>query len=196
MARGQMVFLDDAGDPGFKLGQGSSTHFVIACVVFETPLVAEKTAQAMKEFRRAQGWRDVHEFKFNRLDKRILRELLAAVAPFDYRIWAVRVNKSSLHAGELRSRPESFYNFAIMQALDRIPGLDHADVRLDGSGGREFKQSAVVYFGRGLNARTHKVARFRFVDSRKNTLIQLASRPGPSTGLRWTRPTPPIMCVC
>ncbi len=32
---GQIVFIDDAGDPGFKIDRGSSTHFVIACVIFD-----------------------------------------------------------------------------------------------------------------------------------------------------------------
>lgn len=36
-----LVFLDDSGDPGFKLDRGSSAFFVIACVIFEDKLDAE-----------------------------------------------------------------------------------------------------------------------------------------------------------
>ncbi|MDR2379718.1 MAG: DUF3800 domain-containing protein [Bifidobacteriaceae bacterium] len=169
-----MVFLDDAGDPGFKFDRGSSSHFVIAAVRFQDRLAAEETALVMKRYRRAQGWRDDHEFKFTKLDKGRVKELLGLVAGCDYRINAVRVDKALIRSGELRAKPESFYNYIVMQALDQIPGLLEADVRLDGHAGREYKQSAIAYFRRQLNSSSRKVARFRFVDSRGNNLIQLA----------------------
>ncbi|MFA5033728.1 MAG: DUF3800 domain-containing protein [bacterium] len=39
-----LVFLDDSGDPGFKVEKGSSPVFVIALVVFDDHLDAEETA--------------------------------------------------------------------------------------------------------------------------------------------------------
>jgi hypothetical protein len=146
MASGVKVFIDDAGDAGFKFGQGSSSHFVIACLIFEDNLVAEEVALEMKKYRRSLGWRDDHEFKFNKLKKNMIKELLRMVAPFDYRIRAVRVDKSLIRSAELRQKPQMFYNFTVMQALDRIPGLEDADVRLDGTAGRECRQSTRAYF--------------------------------------------------
>ena len=35
-----LVFIDDSGDPGFKLGKGSSLIFVIGCIVFDDELEA------------------------------------------------------------------------------------------------------------------------------------------------------------
>ncbi|MBI2315295.1 DUF3800 domain-containing protein [Candidatus Daviesbacteria bacterium] len=35
-----LVFIDDSGDPGFKLDKGSTSHFIIACVIFEDDLEA------------------------------------------------------------------------------------------------------------------------------------------------------------
>ncbi len=46
------VFIDDSGDPGFKLNKGSSSHFVIAMVIFDDELEIEKTAVAIKELKR------------------------------------------------------------------------------------------------------------------------------------------------
>jgi hypothetical protein len=43
-----------------------------------------------------------------------------------------------------------------------------------GHAGRSHKLSAVVYFRGQLNTASRKVARFRFVDSRSNNLVQLA----------------------
>ena len=46
-----LVFIDDSGDPGFKLAKGSSAIFVISCVIFDDELEAEKTSVAIKEVR-------------------------------------------------------------------------------------------------------------------------------------------------
>lgn len=51
-----LVFLDDSGDPGFKLDRGSSAFFVIACVIFEDKLDAEEVSLIMKRYRRGLGW--------------------------------------------------------------------------------------------------------------------------------------------
>lgn len=48
-----LVFIDDSGDPGFKINRGSSRYFVIALVIFKDELEAEKTAVAIKELRRS-----------------------------------------------------------------------------------------------------------------------------------------------
>lgn len=38
-----LVFIDDSGDPGFKLQKGSSLIFVISCIIFDEELEAEKS---------------------------------------------------------------------------------------------------------------------------------------------------------
>ena len=70
----QLVFIDDSGDPGFKLNRGSSKHFVIACVIFDDPLDAEETALQMKKFRRDLGWRQDKEVLCQRTPHRGLLE--------------------------------------------------------------------------------------------------------------------------
>lgn len=59
----QLVFIDDSGDAGIKAH--SSSHLVMAAVVFNDDLVAEETALAMRKFRRQLGWTDDHEYKFH-----------------------------------------------------------------------------------------------------------------------------------
>jgi len=60
-----LVFLDDSGDPGFKVAKGSTPCFVIALVIFDDDLEAEKCAVAIKELRRTLGLSDNYEFRFN-----------------------------------------------------------------------------------------------------------------------------------
>jgi hypothetical protein len=83
-------------------------------------------------------------------------------------------DKSLVRNEELRKNSARFYNYMVYQTLNQIPDLYDADVRLDGNPGKNYKQSAVNYFRKNLNASEHKLARFRFVDSKKNLLIQLA----------------------
>ena len=70
-----LVFIDDSGNPGFKLGRGSSQFFIIACVVFEDNLDAEETALLMKRYRRDLRWPDEREFKFNKTKKRFCKRI-------------------------------------------------------------------------------------------------------------------------
>jgi len=55
----QLIFIDDSGDAGIKAR--SSSHLVMAAVVFNDDLVAEEAALAMRKFRRQLGWTDDHE---------------------------------------------------------------------------------------------------------------------------------------
>lgn len=64
-----LVFLDDSGDPGFKLDRGSSAFFVIACVIFEDKLDAEEVSLTMKRYRRELGWADITSLSLTKLKK-------------------------------------------------------------------------------------------------------------------------------
>lgn len=170
----QLVFIDDSGDPGFKLDKGSSSHFVIACVIFDDPLDAEETALVIKRYRRTLGWGDHQEFKFNKIKKKYVKELLEAVSRCPFRIRAICIDKSLVYSHELRSKQDSFYNYSIKSVLEKSDSLNKADVRLDGHSGREYKKMAATYFRREVNSRSSKISKVRYVDSGANVLIQLA----------------------
>jgi len=170
----QLVFIDDSGDPGFKLDAGSSSHFVMACVIFDDPLDAEEVSLAIKKYRRSIDWADHREFKFNKTSKKYIKELLAIVARLNFRVRAICIDKSIVRSHELKNKQDSFYNYAIKEVLSKTTTLADADVRLDGHSGREYKKSAITYLRREVNSRGSKIKKLRFVDSNTNTLIQLA----------------------
>lgn len=170
----QLVFIDDSGDPGFKLDQGSSSHFVIACVIFDDHLDAEEAALIIKKYRRSLGWADYREFKFNKTSKKYVKELLDLLANSKFRVRAICIDKSIVRSAELKNKKNSFYNYAIKEVLSKTDTLQSADIRLDGHSGREYKKSAITYLRREVNANSSKVGRVRFVDSGTNVLIQLA----------------------
>lgn len=170
----QLIFIDDSGDPGFKLGQGSSSHFVIACVIFDDPLDAEETALIIKKYKKEINWSNEREFKFNKTKKLYIQEILKRTSKCNFRVRAICVDKSKIRSTELRSKQDSFYNYTIKEVLSKTSTLKNADIRLDGHSGREYKKSAAAYFRREVNSNSQKITRVRFVNSRTNLLIQLA----------------------
>jgi hypothetical protein len=183
----QLVFIDDSGDPGFKLDRGSSKHFVIACVIFDDTLDAEETALQMKKFRRDLGWRQDREFKFNKTKKSYVKELLAVVCLSTFTVRAICVDKSQVYSRELKNKQDSFYNYAIKEVLAKSQNLNKASVRLDGHSGRAYKKSAITYLRREVNMSSSKISKVKFVDSKTDNLIQLADLVAGSI-LRSTQP--------
>ncbi|MCS7092372.1 MAG: DUF3800 domain-containing protein [Patescibacteria group bacterium] len=171
-----MVFIDDSGDPGFKLNKGSSKFFVVAFVVFDDYLEAEKTSVAIKELRRKLQVSDFYEFKFNKTNRKFRNEFFAAVKNFKFRIRAIVSDKKIIYSPSLRSEKENFYNYMIMQVLKNSRGnIRNAKLRFDKHGEKAIRHQLRVYLSGGLDNKNSRVFHdLKFVDSKQNTLIQLA----------------------
>lgn len=168
-----LVFIDDSGDPGFKLDKGSSKHFVIACVIFDDNLDAEETALKIKRFRRSLGWRDEREFKFNKSTKAIRLQFLEEVKRCPFRVRAIVVDKSIIRSPELRNNKNKFYNYIIKEVLSKSDGsIQDARIRLDGHEDRAYKKAATTYFRQQVHANVIKD--MKFVNSKNDNLVQLA----------------------
>lgn len=171
-----LIFVDDSGDPGFKLGSGSSDFFVIALVIFDDALEAEKTALAIKELRRALHFSDATEFKFSKSRDKVREAFLQEVNRFSFRIRCIVVEKALIRSDELRNNKNSFYSYAIKMVLKHSKNsiLD-ARVKIDGSGDRTFRKTFLSYLQRQLNSGDKKILKHcKLVDSSGNVLIQLA----------------------
>lgn len=171
-----LVFIDESGDAGFKFEKGSSVYFIISAVIFSDFLEAEKTAVAIKELRRKEGFSDNFEFKFNNSSKKTRENFFEAVKTFDFKIRYLIVDKRKIKSDELKNNKDSFYSYAIKMLLkysnDTI--LD-ASIKIDGSGDRVFKRNFSSYLRKNLNFSDKKIIKnFKFIDSKENVLIQLA----------------------
>lgn len=171
-----LVFIDDSGDPGFKLHTGSSLCFVITLVIFDDNLEAERTSLAIKELRRKLKVADQYEFKFNKMNKRFRKEFLNCVKNFKFRIRAITVQKERVYSQRLRNYKEDFYNYIIMQVLKYSGGLiKKAKLRFDRRGEKSLRDQLRAYLSRELDNKNKNVfTDLKFVDSKENTLIQLA----------------------
>lgn len=173
-----LVFLDDSGDPGFKVGKGSTPCFLIALVIFDDNLEAERCAVAIKELRRGLGLSDAYEFRFNGCSKDIRIAFLARVAKFKFHVRAIVMDKRRIHGAELRHSKESFYRYAIKMVLKYSFGkITGARLKIDGHGDRAFRRELGAYLRRELRGRPGEapiVSDLKVVDSQENVLIQLA----------------------
>jgi len=171
-----IVFIDDSGDPGFKVERGSSKVFVIVLVIFDDNLEAEKTSLAIKELRRKLKVSDKYEFKFNKTNKKFRNSFFGSVNIFKFRVRAIVVDKGTIYSSRLKSYKENFYNFIVMQVLKHSGGsIKNAKLKFDKRGEKALRDQMRVYLSRQLDNKNKKIFKdFKFVDSRQNTLVQLA----------------------
>lgn len=169
-----LIFIDDSGDPGFKMNKGSSEFFVIALLIFDDNLEAEKMAVAVKELRRSLKLSDYEEFKFNKSNDRIREAFLKMIIAFSFRIRCLVIDKKQIYSYELKSKKESFYAYFIKEVLKYSNNtILEARIRIDGSGDREFKKQFFTYLRKELNAHDRNIMKnCKMVDSKADVLIQ------------------------
>lgn len=170
-----LVFVDDSGDPGFKLDKGSTKFFVISLIIFDDELEAEKTAIAIKELRRSLKFPDDMEFKFNKSSKDVREKFLRTISSFCFKIRSLIIDKGLIRSNELKRNKNSFYSYAIKTVLKHSNSILNAKVKIDGSGDRIFRKSFLGYLRRQLNSRQKRIIKnCKLVDSKGNVLIQMA----------------------
>ncbi len=171
-----LVFIDDSGDPGFKIEKGSSKVFVIVLIIFDDNLEAEKTSLSIKELRRKLKVSDFYEFKFNKCSSRFKKNFIETVRSFKYRVRAIVVKKDVIYSPRLKNYKEDFYNHIVMQVLKHSEGyIKKAKLKFDKRGEKLLRDNLRVYLSRELDNKNKKIFNdLKFADSKENTLIQLA----------------------
>ncbi len=171
-----LVFIDDSGDPGFKIEKGSTPYFVISMVIFDDNLEAEKTAVAIKELKREIKFSDNTEFRFFKTSKNNRIKFLNSVNSFKFRIRCLVVDKSLIKSKELKDNKNSFYSYFIKEVLrNNNDTILNAKIKIDGSGDRIFRKNFLTYLKKELNSKDKTIMKkCRMLDSRKDVLIQLA----------------------
>lgn len=165
-----LVFVDESGDPGFKVQRGSTPEFTAALVAFEDTDQARLTQKAIETT--ATRLRVFPEFKFSKCRPEVRDAFFSAVLPYEFCVRAIVVKKEKLYSPHLRTNKESFYSFFIKSMLKYDGGLlSQAQIIIDGSGDRVFKRQIGAYFRTHLGGRIKDI---RFVNSKSDPLVQLA----------------------
>lgn len=172
-----LVFLDESGDPGMKLQQGSSEYFFVTLVIFEDheeALRADHHIAALREQLRLDA---SFEFRFNKMNYRLRTRFLRELCGFDFCYYAIAVKKGQLTARGFHFS-ESFYKVACRYVFTNAKTiLRDAVVVIDGSGSRGFQRQLVTYLRRGINPRApgdSHIRKIKIEDSHRNNLLQLA----------------------
>lgn len=170
----QLIFIDDSGDPGFK--SVSSDNFVMAAALFIDPKNAESVMREIGLYRKELGWRYNHEFKFTKNPKNIVIELLKRVNQYDFRVYAVYIDKVDFRKITPGMVPffdkERLYNWMIKELLQEMP-IKTAKITIDGRSSKQNMRNTKTYLRREISGDGVKVD-IKFEDSTRADLLQLA----------------------
>jgi len=176
---GQLVFMDESGDAGFKVGKGSTPTLVVAAVVFDGPKAAEETAKCIHTYRTDVLKRGRHfQFHFTDCCRDWRVGFLEAVQGCPFTVRAIVMQKDRIYEGtQLRRKGDYFYNYTINQLLTHTFGrIEDAKLFIDGDAGRESLRRMVTYLRQQCRRRNLNVFRdIKFVGKQEgNVLVQLA----------------------
>jgi hypothetical protein len=101
-----LVLIDESGDPGFRIVQGSTSHFVVAMVIFHNLAEAERTSLAIGAIR--DKLRVKAEFKFTKSAAQVRDGFFGAVCNFNFQVRAIMVDKAAVQSPHLQTATESF----------------------------------------------------------------------------------------
>lgn len=172
-----LVFVDESGDSGFKVEQGSSQLFTVALVIFEEHDEAIACDQRIGLLRRELGWDERSEFHFNRNSDRVRRAFLQAVAPYNFFYYGIVLNKNPRKLwGEGFRHKMSFYKYTCSLVFENAKEkLDQAHVIIDKSGNLDFRHQLAKYLNRKMNEGQNRlIAKVKMQRSESNNLLQLA----------------------
>lgn len=100
-------------------------------------------------------------------------DFFAAVSGCKFSVRAIVIEKAKIYSSYLRTEADSFYNFFVNKLIQHDGGvLQGASIKIDGSGDREFRRALETYLRRQVAV--GKIAKFRFAESHRDNLIQLA----------------------
>lgn len=165
-----LVFIDESGDPGFKVAAGSSPIFVAAMVLFENGEGARATEVAIRDA--MSSLRVYPEFKFNKCSNTVRDGFFQAIRACPFIVRAIVVRKDVIHSARLKTDKEDFYRFFVRQMMTHDGGhLDQARVVIDGSGDHAFKRMLKTSLRRQVG---ESIKSIRFGNSKNDRLVQLA----------------------
>lgn len=169
----QLIFIDDSGDPGFKIDRGASRMFVIVCVVFANYVDADFASMQLEMLKKKLDWKQEREFKFHRATDVQKEEFFKTLKSLKFRIYATIVDKFFIIEPNLKPS-DSFYEKIILNTLTYIDNMQEAYIFLDGKAGKNYRNRSVAKIRQALNKNTHCMTRFKMVDSKNDILVQLA----------------------
>jgi len=172
-----LVFVDEAGDVGFKFPKGSSRLLIVTIVLFEEQEDAKNCDLRIELLRRELKLPQNFEFHFNQNSPEIRKDFLRAVAPYNFSYYAVVIDKEKFNHAAF-SNVIAFYRHVCSLVFENAKNrLNEAIVIIDGKGSRHFKRDLQQDLKRRINnplASVRCIGTIKIQNSAGNNLIQLA----------------------
>ncbi|MFH1233777.1 MAG: DUF3800 domain-containing protein [Patescibacteria group bacterium] len=169
-----LVFIDESGDSGLKIEEGSSRYFTVGLVMFEDSDEALSCDQRIQLLKKELGLPENAEFHFKRNSDKVRRAFLSAIAPYNFFYYGIVINKDPGKLwGEGFRNKESFYKYACSLVFENAKEkLDKAIIVIDESGSLDFKRQLTKYLRRKMSSGTIKKVKMQ--RSCGNNLLQLS----------------------
>jgi disulfide oxidoreductase YuzD len=171
-----LVFVDESGDPGLKLDEGSSKYFIVTLVLFEDDDEADSADLRINLLRRELNLSSRFEFHFSENKSRIRTAFLHAIEPYNFFYFSIVINKEKLYGKGFKFK-ESFYKYACGLVFENAKQyLYQAVVVFDGSGSKDFRQQLHRYLKRKVGDEDKSysyIKKVKIQDSSTNNLIQM-----------------------
>jgi hypothetical protein len=169
------VFIDESGDPGFKLEAGASANFVISCVIFNKADAIEGATLKMNELRILMKKKEGYEFKFNKMSKKERLQAMRVMRGLGFSFKAICVRKEDVKSQEIISQKSKLFNYLIKIVIKRS-GLDFSNsiIIIDGKIDRIFKKEFTSQVRKIVKTNKKKNIKIKLRDSGGSLPIQLA----------------------
>ena len=171
-----LVFVDESGDAGMKLGEGSSEFFVVTAVLFEDDDEANQCDEGINRIRVELGLPKYFEFHFSKCSRTIRQNFLEKVASFDFFYLAVVLNKPKLYSPGFQVK-ESLIKYTSRLVFENAkPYLRNAIVVIDASGSKDFRNQLARYLKERIkdDGGCKLIKKVKTSRSNGNNLVQLA----------------------
>lgn len=172
-----LVFVDESGDTGLKLDQGSSRFFTVVLVAFNEDDEAIACDQRIELLKKEIGWDSDSEFHFKRNSDRVREAFLRAVSPYNFFYYGIVIDKdpNKLYGDGFKNKA-SFYKYVSGLVFENAKGrLENATVIVDQSSSEDFQQQLRSYIKRKVNKGSRAtVKKLKMQRSQSNNLLQLA----------------------
>jgi hypothetical protein len=172
-----LVFIDESGDPGLKIKEGSSRYFVVSLVIFEDKEEALVCDQRIGLLRKELKYPEDFEFHFKSNSHKIRLTFLEAIRPYNFFYFGIVLNKDPKKLwGEGFKTKESLYKYTCGLVFENAkPYLKEATIILDKSGTKVFRNQLAKYLRRKINIEGVRIIKKVKIQRLKgNNLLQLA----------------------
>ncbi len=172
-----LVFIDESGDTGLKIQQGSSPYFIIALIAFEDDDDALFCDQRIQLLKGELGYAQDFEFHFYSNSHALREKFLNAISPYSFFYFGIAITKDpkKLYGEGFRIK-ESFYKYVCGLVFENAkPYLKDAKVKIDKSGRSVFRSQLAKYLKKKVNsAQGNLIKNVAMEHSHSNNLLQVA----------------------